>query len=87
MDGSVMQVVTCFQDNGQILLIVDAQSILEDLEHHHVTLQAIQGSHASGPFLDDVVKWQSKLKTVEAVLGVWLDVQVRWSELEQVGDL
>ena len=39
---------------------------------------------AAGSFADDIMKWQKRLQTIEAVLTVWLDVQEKWIELEDV---
>lgn len=44
----------------------------------------MQGSSAAGSFMDEVVKWQKRLQTIEAVLSLWLDVQEKWTELEEV---
>ena len=39
---------------------------------------------AASSFTDDILKWQKQLQTVEAVLTVWLEVQDKWVELEDV---
>lgn len=39
---------------------------------------------AAGSFADDIMKWQKRLQTIEAVLTVWLEVQEKWIELEDV---
>ena len=39
---------------------------------------------AAGSFADDIMKWQKRLQTIEAVLSVWLEVQDKWIELEDV---
>ena len=49
-----------------------------------MSLQTMQSSSAAGSFLDEVMKWQKKLQNVEAVLSVWLEVQTKWTELEEV---
>lgn len=41
------------------------------------------GSSASS-FTDEIQKWQKQLQTIEAVLSVWLDVQDKWMQLEDV---
>ena len=58
--------------------------IFEELESHQVSLQAMQSNSAAGSFLDEVVKWQKRLQTIEAVLATWLEVQEKWVELEEV---
>ncbi|XP_070202269.1 uncharacterized protein [Littorina saxatilis] len=72
------------EDNGQLMLLTTTDPIFEELEHHQVTLQAMQSNSAAGSFLDEVLKWQKKLQTIEAVLTMWLDVQEKWIELEEV---
>lgn len=59
-----------------------AGPIFEELENHQVALQAMQSS--AGSFLDDIIKWQKKLQQIEAVLVMWLEVQEKWIELEEV---
>lgn len=49
-----------------------------------MALQTMHGSSAAGSFMDEVVKWQKRLQTIEAVLSIWLEVQDRWTELEEV---
>ena len=44
----------------------------------------MQSNSAAGSFLDEVVKWQKRLQTIEAVLSTWLEVQEKWVELEEV---
>lgn len=39
---------------------------------------------AANSFADDIMKWQKRLQTIEAVLSVWLEVQDKWIELEDV---
>lgn len=39
---------------------------------------------AAGSFADDIMKWQKRLQTIESVLSVWLEVQEKWIELEDV---
>ena len=74
------------QDSGQLFLLKDTDPIFTELESHQVALQGMQSSSAAGSFLDEVTKWQKRLQTIEAVLTVWLDVQEKWVELEEVSD-
>jgi len=46
----------------------------------------LNGSSA-GSFADDIIKWQKRLQTIEAVLTVWLEVQEKWVELEDVSSV
>ncbi|CAH1797693.1 unnamed protein product [Owenia fusiformis] len=72
------------EDSGQLQLITDTDAIFEQLESHQVSLQAMQGNSAAGSFLDEVIKWQKRLQTIEAVLTAWLEVQDKWVELEEI---
>ncbi|XP_069115919.1 uncharacterized protein [Argopecten irradians] len=71
-------------DYGTLSLLTATDPIFQELEHHQVSLQAMQANSAAGSFLDDVLKWQKKLQTIEAVLTTWLEVQEKWVELEEV---
>ena len=42
---------------------------------------------AAGSFADDIMKWQKRLQTIESVLSVWLEVQEKWIELEDVSQV
>lgn len=49
-----------------------------------VSLQSMLNGSAAGSFADDIMKWQKRLQTIESVLSVWLEVQEKWIELEDV---
>ncbi|KAK6172547.1 hypothetical protein SNE40_016179 [Patella caerulea] len=72
------------EDTGSIQLLLGTDPIFEELEGHQVSLQTMQSSSAAGSFLDEVMKWQKRLQTIEAVLTTWLDVQEKWVELEEI---
>ncbi|XP_020627063.1 dynein beta chain, flagellar outer arm-like isoform X2 [Orbicella faveolata] len=72
------------QDAGPICLLDKCEPIFEELEDHQVSLQSMLSGSAAGSFADDIMKWQKRLQTIEAVLTVWLDVQEKWIELEDV---
>ena len=46
------------------------------------SLQSVIGTAAATSFSDDLHRWQKQLQTIEAVLGVWLQVQALWVQLE-----
>ena len=50
------------------------------------SLQSVIGTTAAASFTDDLHRWQKQLQTIEAVLGVWLQVQALWSQLEVTTD-
>ena len=49
-----------------------------------VLLQTIQGSNAAGSYSEELAKWTKSLQTIETVLGVWVDFQIKWAETEEV---
>ena len=66
------------------MLLTNTDPIFIELEQHQVSLQAMHSNSLAGSFMDDVVKWQKRLQTIEAVLRTWLEVQELWIELEEV---
>lgn len=66
------------------MLLTNTDVIFDELESHQVSLQTMHGSSAAGSFMDEVLKWQKRLQTIEAVVHVWLEVQDKWIELEEV---
>ena len=48
------------------------------------TLQTIYATKAAGSFSEELGKWKKWFQTTEIVLGVWLEVQTKWCELEEV---
>lgn len=69
------------------MLLTMTDPIFGELEAHQVSLQAMHSNSLAGSFMDDVVKWQKRLQTIEAVLRTWLDVQELWIELEEVSSI
>ncbi|XP_071095883.1 uncharacterized protein [Haliotis cracherodii] len=72
------------EDTGLLYLLTTTEPIFDELECHQVSLQAMQSNSAAGSFLDEVLKWQKRLQTIEAVLTTWLEVQEKWVELEEI---
>jgi len=50
------------------------------------SLQSLVGTVAAASFTDDLQRWHKQLQTIEAVLGVWLDVQQLWVQMEEVSE-
>lgn len=57
---------------------------LEQFYIMQVSLQSMLCGSAASSFTDEIHKWQKQLQTIEAVLTVWLEVQDKWVELEDV---
>ncbi|XP_069829066.1 uncharacterized protein [Dendropsophus ebraccatus] len=72
------------EDFGKVLLMRNADSIFEELEHHQLVLTSIQPYAEAGSFLDDVTKWQKKLQIIETTVHLWLSVQEKWTQMEEV---
>lgn len=49
-----------------------------------MVLTSIQPYAEAGSFLDDVTKWQKKLQVIETTVQMWLSVQDKWTQLEEV---
>lgn len=49
-----------------------------------MSLQSLEGTVAALSFTDDLHKWHKQLQTIEAVLGIWLKIQLLWVQLEEV---
>ncbi|XP_040278224.1 dynein beta chain, flagellar outer arm-like [Bufo bufo] len=72
------------EEFGKVLLIRNTDSIFEELEHHQLVLTSIQPYAEAGSFLDDVTKWQKKLQVIETTVHLWLSVQEKWTQMEEV---
>ncbi|XP_055866060.1 uncharacterized protein LOC106055129 isoform X2 [Biomphalaria glabrata] len=72
------------EDSGSLKLLTNTDPIFDELEHHQITLQAMQSNSSAGSFQDEVLKWQKKLQTIEGALQIWLEVQEMWVEMEEV---
>ncbi|XP_056412427.1 uncharacterized protein LOC130355786 isoform X2 [Hyla sarda] len=72
------------EEFGKVLLVRNADSIFEELEHHQLVLTSIQPYAEAGSFLDDVTKWQKKLQVIETTVHLWLSVQEKWAQMEEV---
>lgn len=47
-------------------------------------LQNLLGSKFVGYFLDEILDWQRKLRTADAVINAWFEVQRAWASLESI---
>ncbi|CAH2222787.1 dynein beta chain, flagellar outer arm-like [Pelobates cultripes] len=71
------------EEPGTVVLLKSADAIFEELQHHQLVLSSIQPHAESGSFLDEVTKWQKKLKIIETSVQLWLMVQEKWAQLEE----
>ncbi|XP_068122143.1 uncharacterized protein [Hyperolius riggenbachi] len=72
------------EDFGKVQLLKNSESVFEELEHHQLVLTSIQPYAEAGSFLDEVTKWQKKLQAIEMTVQLWLSVQNKWTQLEEV---
>lgn len=49
-----------------------------------VQLQNMLGSKFVGYFLEEILDWQKKLSTADAVINAWFEVQRAWIHLESI---
>lgn len=49
-----------------------------------VQLQNMLGSKFVGYFLEEILDWQKKLSTADAVINAWFEVQRAWVHLESI---
>ncbi|KAG8587471.1 hypothetical protein GDO81_005673 [Engystomops pustulosus] len=72
------------EEFGKVQLVRNTDSIFEELEHHQLVLTSMQPYAEAGSFLDDVTKWQKKLQVIETTVHLWLSVQEKWTQMEEV---
>lgn len=65
-----------------INICLDTDYILIDLLQ--VQLQNMLGSKFVGYFLEEILDWQKKLSTADAVINAWFEVQRAWTHLESI---
>ncbi|XP_066552370.1 dynein axonemal heavy chain 9-like [Amia ocellicauda] len=67
-----------------VTLVTNAEAIFEELEHHQMALESMKDKSEAGSFADEVTKWQRKLQIIEVIVRLLLEVQDKWTDLEQV---
>ncbi|XP_069470025.1 uncharacterized protein [Ambystoma mexicanum] len=72
------------EELGAVMLLKNTDCIFEELENHQVVLATMQNYSETGSFLDEVIKWQKKLQVIETAVRLWLLVQEKWTQLEEV---
>jgi dynein heavy chain len=69
-------------DNEPVYLFEHGESMFNELEHHQIVLQELLMNQSAGSFYDEIIKWQTTLQNIEAVLKVWNSVQTKWRRVE-----
>ncbi|KAM4795913.1 dynein axonemal heavy chain 9-like [Rhinophrynus dorsalis] len=72
------------EELGTVMLLRSTDSIFEELEHHQLLLTTMQPYAEAGSFLDELIKWRKKLQVIETTVQLWLLVQEKWTQLEEV---
>jgi len=66
--------------------LLDVDEIMQQLDEHRVTTQAMQFSAFKGPFEQRIKDWDAKLSLIAEVIDEWLTVQRNWLHLQPIFD-
>ncbi|XP_018102433.1 dynein beta chain, flagellar outer arm [Xenopus laevis] len=72
------------EEHGTVMLLRNTDAIFEELEHHQLLLTTMRPYAEAGSFLDELYKWHKKLQVIETTVQLWLSVQEKWTQLEEV---
>ena len=67
-----------------INIVDDVDAIVDTVNEHQTSLQALLGTSSASSFMEDLNKWKNILQTIEAVLKLWMSVQDLWCLLREV---
>jgi len=65
-------------------LFENAENLFAEIDHHQVVLEELLHNQSAGSFYDEIIKWQTILQLIEAVLQEWNKVQIKWKRLESI---
>lgn len=86
MDGewkSVNLEIIAYKDTGTFIMKA-SDEILRMLDDHIVMTQSMTFSPFKKPFAERISLWESKLRTVQEVVDVWMQCQRQWLYLEPI---
>lgn len=66
--------------------LLEVDEIMQQLDEHRVTTQAMQFSAFKGPFEERIKTWDAKLSLISEVIEEWLMVQRNWLHLQPIFD-
>eukprot|EP01084_Bolivina_argentea_P009097 17034_1 len=66
--------------------LLEVEDIMQQLDEHRVTTQAMQFSAFKAPFEERIKTWDNKLSLVSEVIDEWLMVQRNWLHLQPIFD-
>ena len=71
-------------DEQRGYILSDVSDILQTLEDHSLSLQAMANSPFAAPFLSELRGWEQRCNHISETLSVWMAVQKRWMYLEGI---
>ncbi|KAE8625049.1 hypothetical protein XENTR_v10006145 [Xenopus tropicalis] len=81
---SLFESLKNIEEHGTVMLLRNTDAIFEELEHHQLLLTTMWPYAEAGSFLDELHKWHRKLQIIESTVQLWLSVQDKWTQLEEV---
>ena len=71
-------------DESRGYILSDVSEILQTLEDHSLSLQAMANSPFASPFLSELRGWEQRCNHIAETLSIWMVVQKRWMYLEGI---
>ena len=71
-------------DESRGYILSDVSEILQTLEDHSLSLQAMANSPFAAPFLSELRGWEQRCNHIAETLSVWMSVQKKWMYLEGI---
>ena len=71
-------------DESRGYILSDVSEILQTLEDHSLSLQAMANSPFAAPFLSELRGWEQRCNHIAETLSVWMGVQKKWMYLEGI---
>uniref|UniRef100_H2LCS2 Dynein axonemal heavy chain 10 n=1 Tax=Oryzias latipes TaxID=8090 RepID=H2LCS2_ORYLA len=68
----------------RVFLLGAVDNILVNLDNDVMKLQCMAGSRFGGPFLDAIQQWEKNLTLFSETIEIWLQVQHKWMNLENI---
>lgn len=65
-------------------VLPDTSEIQEAVDDNILKMQSIANVKWAQPFIEEVKLWEKKLITINDVLAVWINVQMKWQYLESI---
>ncbi|PAA93228.1 hypothetical protein BOX15_Mlig011306g2 [Macrostomum lignano] len=72
------------ESDTQIYLLDNTDKVFAELAEHQASLAEMLASSTAGSYVDDIGKWQRTLQHIETVLILWLRVQDKWLQMQNI---